>query len=191
MRRSSTRGVVCLMIDPVEDTDMLDLAIQWACLPCADRPSDVDLERWATAALLAVRAARGEPLDDGPSLELTIRVVDAEEGRQLNAAFRGQDRPTNVLSFPWEPPSEAAVDLFPVLGDLVLCAPVVAAEAVSQCKPPAHHWAHLTVHGVLHLCGYDHLDPAEAAVMEALERQVLAVLGIPDPYVEHDGAATA
>jgi len=174
-----------------EGTGMFDLAIQWVCPPCTARPSDTDLERWATAALLAVRASRGEPLDDGPSLELTIRVVDAEEGRVLNAAFRGQDRPTNVLSFPWEPPSEAAADLFPVLGDLVLCAPVVLAEAASQCKPSAHHWAHLTVHGVLHLCGYDHIDPAEAAVMEALERQVLAEFGIPDPYAEHDGAVIA
>jgi len=166
---------------------MLDFAVQRAWDAGLDEcvPDDDELEAWAEAAL---RAARPELFDQpgAPPLELTVRLVDEAEGQTLNAAFRGQDHPTNVLSFPWEPPGDAATDLFPVLGDLVVCGPVVQREAASQGKPLAHHWAHLIVHGVLHLCGHDHVDEEEATVMEALERGILANLGIPDPYLDQD-----
>ncbi|HKK22196.1 MAG TPA: rRNA maturation RNase YbeY, partial [Pseudohaliea sp.] len=128
-----------------------------------------DFERWVAAALGG----------DGGAAELTVRVVDEAEGRELNRRYRGKDYATNVLSFPADLPP--GVDL-PLLGDLVLCAPVVAREAAGQGKLEAHHWAHLTVHGVLHLLGEDHQGDAEAERMEAAERRILAGLGMPDPY---------
>ena len=105
--------------------------------------------------------------------------MDAKEGRALNRHYRGKDYATNVLSFPADLPE--GVDL-PLLGDLVICAPVVAKEAQDQGKPLAAHYAHLTVHGVLHLLGMDHEDEREAEAMEAIEREILADLGLPDPY---------
>ena len=111
--------------------------------------------------------------------EVNILVVDAKEGRRYNRQFRGKDYATNVLSFPYEPlPGEKT----PLLGDLVICAPVVAREAAEQGKRLRDHYAHLTVHGVLHLLGHDHETDSEAAKMEALERRILASLGIADPY---------
>jgi len=133
-----------------------------------DLPSDSQFERW-------VRAALG----DRAEAVLTIRIVDREESRQLNANYRGKDAATNVLSFPADLPVE--IDL-PLLGDIVMCAPVVAAEAEAQGKSAAAHWAHLTVHGVLHLLGHDHQQPAEAARMESLEISLLDSLGIANPY---------
>jgi probable rRNA maturation factor len=111
--------------------------------------------------------------------EVAIRIVGAEEGRAFNRDYRGKDYATNVLSFPAELPP--GVDL-PLLGDLAICAPVVEREAAEQHKRPRDHWAHLTVHGTLHLLGYDHLRDAEAEAMEALETRILASLGIADPY---------
>ncbi|MCC6706219.1 MAG: rRNA maturation RNase YbeY [Gammaproteobacteria bacterium] len=112
-------------------------------------------------------------------VELTIRVVDADEGRALNLRWRERDYATNVLSFP----SEGLADIAPdFIGDIVLCAPVVNAEAAAQGKTAADHFAHLTVHGVLHLLGFDHEDDASAAVMEQHERTILAGMGIADPY---------
>ncbi len=110
---------------------------------------------------------------------LSIRLVDEPEGRALNARFRGRDYATNVLSFPAELPQ--GVEL-PLLGDLVLCVPVIEREALRQGKPPLHHWAHLTIHGVLHLLGHDHQTDEQARTMEAREVAALAGLGIPDPY---------
>ena len=111
--------------------------------------------------------------------DLNILVVDAKEGRRYNRQFRGKDYATNVLSFPYEPlPGEITT----LLGDLVICAPIVAREAGEQGKPVRNHYAHLTIHGVLHLLGYDHQIEAEAERMEALERRVLAGFGMPDPY---------
>lgn len=111
--------------------------------------------------------------------DLNILVVDAKEGRRYNRQFRGKDYATNVLSFPYEPlPGEKTT----LLGDLVICAPIVAREAGEQGKPVRNHYAHLTIHGVLHLLGYDHQIEAEAERMEALERRVLAGFGMPDPY---------
>ena len=133
-------------------------------------PAQADFERWAGAAL-----------EDASRRGLVIRLLDEAESRQLNRDYRGRDKPTNVLSFPFEAPPGLPSDH---LGDLVICAPVVAREALEQGKSPAHHWAHMVVHGVLHLRGYDHLEPADAEAMETRERRILACFGIPDPYRE-------
>ncbi len=128
-------------------------------------------ERW-------VRAALQRPYKE---LEQTIRIVDEAESRRLNRDYRGRDKPTNVLSFPSELPSEL-LD-YECLGDLVICAPVVEAEAREQGKPLQAHWAHLVVHGMLHLQGLDHETEAEAARMEALEIEILKSLGHTNPYL--------
>ncbi len=121
-----------------------------------------DFVRWARAAL----AGGGQ---------ITIRLVDADEGRVLNNDYRGKDYATNVLSFPY--------DTEPVVtGDLVICPAVVAREAAEQSKPLAAHYAHLTVHGMLHLQGRDHDSDEDAKAMEDEEREILAALGYPDPY---------
>jgi probable rRNA maturation factor len=138
-----------------------------------DLPSEADIRAWVGAVL----DGRAEPL------ELTIRVVDEDEGRSLNATYRGRDYATNVLSFPFEAPP--GLDL-PVLGDIAICAPVVAAEAKEQGKTASAHWAHMVVHGTLHLLGYDHVEPADAEEMEALETSILGGLGFPAPYAESD-----
>ena len=143
-------------------------------VPRAGVPAAASFRQWVEAALRGAKRRRAS--------ELSIRVVDADEGRALNRDYRGKDYATNVLSFEAELPPGLAL---PLIGDIVICAPVVAREAAEQGKPPRDHWAHLTVHGVLHLLGYDHLEEAEAEAMEALETRVLAGLGIPDPYVEH------
>ncbi len=136
-----------------------------------DRPGDDELTAWAQLAAGDISAS------------LTIAIVDAQEAQRLNREYRGKDRPTNVLSFPAELPEAVRASLdAPPLGDLALCAPVVAAEARDQGKEPMHHWAHLVIHGVLHLLGYDHEDAAGAADMESLEIRRLGQLGIPDPY---------
>jgi len=127
------------------------------------------LRRWVGAATAGRVAAA----------EVGIRVVGADEGRRLNREYRGQDRPTNVLAFPAELPPELGL---PMLGDLVICAEVVVREAVEQGKSPEAHWAHLVVHGTLHLLGLDHRTETEAARMEAVEIQILQGLGYPDPY---------
>jgi probable rRNA maturation factor len=132
-------------------------------------PASTSFRRWVDAALIGKRR----------SAELAIRLVDAAEGQQLNRDYRGKDTATNVLSFAAELP--VGVPL-PLLGDLVLCAPVVAKEAAEQGKPIAAHYAHLTVHGVLHLLGMDHQHDAEASAMEAEEARILATLGICNPY---------
>ena len=132
-------------------------------------PSERSLRGWARAAL-ATGATAGE---------LCLRVVDEDEMRALNARYRGRDYATNVLSFPAELPAGAPVAL---LGDIVLCAPVVEREACAQGKPGRAHWAHLVVHGTLHLLGHDHERPRDARRMESLEREILGAIGIPDPY---------
>jgi probable rRNA maturation factor len=140
-------------------------------LPRRNLPATASFRRWVAAAL----AGAGRTRDT----ELSIRIVDTAEGRELNDQYRGKDHATNVLSFPVELPDGIEV---PLIGDLVICAPVVAREAAEQGKPERHHWAHLTVHGTLHLLGYDHIVDDEAEAMESLERSILASLGIPDPY---------
>lgn len=118
-----------------------------------------------------------------PQAEITIRVVDCAESQQLNRDYRGKDKPTNVLSFPFEAPPGIDLDL---LGDLVVCAPVVADEAAQQHKKEIDHWAHMILHGTLHLLGYDHIDDAEAQEMETLEIALLAKLEIDDPYQDRE-----
>ena len=140
-------------------------------VPRAGLPSAASFRRWVEAALRGARRRN--------SAELAIRIVDADEGRAFNRHYRGKDYATNVLSFPAELPPGVQL---PLLGDLALCAPVILREAMQQHKLPRDHWAHLTVHGVLHLLGHDHLDQTEAEAMEALETRILAGLGITDPY---------
>ena len=150
----------------------LDVSVGYA-LPRAGIPSATSFRKWVAAALAGrIREA-----------DLAIRIVDAREGRALNRHYRGKDYATNVLSFPAELPEGLPEGVkLPLLGDLVLCAPVVAREAKEQGKPLAAHYAHLTVHGCLHLLGWDHEDAREAECMEQLEREILAGLGLPDPY---------
>jgi len=134
-----------------------------------DLPSYEQFHRWA-AVVLADRHA---------STQLSIRLVDEPEGAELNRRFRGKCGATNVLSFPYEPlPGVTHCDL---IGDLVICAPLVAREARAQSTLPEAHWAHILVHGVLHLLGYDHSDTTEALEMEGLERHILLGLGFPAP----------
>lgn len=117
----------------------------------------------------------------GRPLALTVRVVEETESRQLNHDFRGQDKATNVLSFPFEPPPGIAWD-DPFIGDLALCAAVIEREAEQQKKAPAAHWAHMVIHGTLHLLGHDHQNDQDAAAMETLEIELLNQLKIADPY---------
>ena len=118
----------------------------------------------------------------GHKVELSLRLVDEAESADLNQRYRGKAGPTNVLSFPFEPPPGIKGPRY--LGDLVICVPVVVREAAEQGKATEAHWAHLVVHGVLHLLGYDHLDETEAQEMEALETRLLANLGFPPPYAD-------
>ena len=116
---------------------------------------------------------------------LTIRIVDEAEAQRFNREYRNRDYATNVLSFPAELPDGLPAEVRESeLGDLLMCAPVVVREAREQHRPAVDHWAHLTIHGLLHLLGYNHQQPEEAATMEALETEILAKLGISDPYVE-------
>jgi len=150
------RAVAARRMAPV-----LSLSVQYASND-ADLPGRPQIRRWVRAALSC-------------DATVTVRFVDAIEGRAINAEFRGKDYATNVLTFVYD-------DEHPRAGDVVLCAPVVRREAAAQGKPLADHHAHLVVHGMLHLQGFDHERHAEAAVMEARETAILATLGVPDPY---------
>lgn len=134
-------------------------------------PTQDDFELW-------VRTALGNTMTQA---ELTIRIVDDVESQNLNSTYRGKDKPTNVLSFPFEAPPE--IDI-PLLGDLIICASVVELEAIQQNKPSQAHWAHMVVHGCLHLLGYDHINDTEAEEMESLETQLIESLGFNNPYKE-------
>jgi len=150
-------------------------------------PADADFATWIRAALTGAASARAEVAADGA---ISLRLVGLEEGAQLNATWRQKPGATNVLAFPGprphphpHPQSGLPAGLQIEYGDLVICLPVVAREAAEQGKDPGHHLAHLVVHGTLHLLGYTHDEEPDAAQMEALETDVLAGLGIPDPYV--------
>ncbi|ACJ30584.1 Conserved hypothetical protein [Shewanella piezotolerans WP3] len=134
-------------------------------------PSVQEMELWVKTALR----------DSMDQAELTIRIVDVAESQMLNSTYRGKDKPTNVLSFPFEAPP--GIEL-PLLGDLVVCAAVVKQEAIDQNKPLNAHWAHMVVHGCLHLLGYDHIEDIEAEEMESLETQLIESLGYNNPYQE-------
>lgn len=141
----------------------LDFSLQLAS-QAAGIPSASQFRRWVRAALRV-------------ETSLAIRIVDEEESRQLNASYRGKDYATNVLTFPL---TEEPL----LMGDIVICAPVVAREAMEQGKPLLAHYAHMTVHGVLHLHGYDHEIDAQADLMEAMEVAALHKLGFANPYAE-------
>lgn len=150
----------------------VQIDVQYVCESSADLPTEEDFQRWADIALC-----------DDDDAEVTIRIVDEDESRELNHQYRGKNKPTNVLSFPMELPEELAGEMEDgLLGDLVICAPVVAREAAEQNKPLPHHWAHMVIHGMLHLQGYDHIEDDEAEEMESLEIKLLQQLGIENPY---------
>ncbi|WP_428239822.1 rRNA maturation RNase YbeY [Gynuella sp.] len=155
----------------------IELDFQVAC-SSSDIPAEALFHSWIESAL------------NGSDIEhpiVSIRIVATDESRHLNSTYRGKDNSTNVLSFPFEsPPGVPEEEFAGFLGDLVICANVVNAEAQQQNKPLHHHWAHIVIHGVLHLLGYDHIDENDAEEMESLERQLLATLNIPDPYLVND-----
>lgn len=134
-------------------------------------PAEDDIRNWIAAAL--------ESCDTREDIEVCVRLVDLDEMAQLNENYRGKQGATNVLSFPADLPDELSL---PLLGDIVICAPVVRTEAQQQGKSSTAHWAHMTVHGALHLLGYDHIEEQDAVVMEALETAILAKLNFDCPY---------
>ena len=136
-------------------------------------PALSDLQHWAT---VAVDQRREEA-------EISLLIVDEAEGAELNQQWRNKSGPTNVLSFPSDLPAELGL---PLLGDLIICAPVVAREALEQKKSLNSHWAHMMVHGTLHLLGFDHIDDDQAEEMESLETDILARIGYPDPYQDRE-----
>lgn len=153
---------------PLRHDSQLALEVQYAT--SEDKlPSEADFHQWATVAIG----------DKKSQAELVIRIVDESESAALNQQYREKTGTTNVLSFPFQPPPPVENDL---LGDLIICAPVVAKEAAAQEKTEQAHWAHMVVHGILHLLGYDHEQSAEAAEMENREIEILAQLDFPDPY---------
>ncbi|WP_416305019.1 rRNA maturation RNase YbeY [Neptunicella sp. SCSIO 80796] len=152
-------------------TAVVDLQIATQHQPL---PSETQIRQWLDLVL--------EHLDISQA-EITVRIVDDKESQQLNRDYRGKDKPTNVLSFPFEAPPGIELDL---LGDLVICAAVVAQEANEQDKSLMNHWAHMILHGTLHLLGYDHIDDSEAEEMESLEIALLAKLEIDDPYQDQE-----
>lgn len=153
-------------------TSKIDLDVQIASR--ADTPNATQLQKWATLAAADILKQRNE------EQELTIRIVDEEESQSLNHSYRDKDKPTNVLSFPYE---QAPGMHVPLIGDLVICAPVVIQEALEQKKTAEAHWAHMVIHGILHLLGYDHIEMDEAEQMEKLEVTLLAKLGYANPYL--------
>ena len=146
---------------------MLDLQI---ATQAKALPSEQQIRNWLAAVV--------DESDE--TSEITIRIVDEAESQQLNRDYRDKDRPTNVLSFPFQPPPGTDI---PILGDLVICAPVVLFEAVEQQKSAEAHWAHMVIHGTLHLLGYDHIEAADSESMERREQEILAQLGYPNPYL--------
>jgi probable rRNA maturation factor len=171
---------------------MIDVDIQYAS-DAPDLPEQAQLTHWVKTVLQAdpphqkgngenrenLKTLENDPLFSS-SIELTIRIVDEVESKQLNETWRQCAKPTNVLSFPFESPP--GIEL-PLLGDLVICAPIVALEAAEQHKSTVAHWAHLVIHGTLHLLGYDHIDETQAQIMEALEIKLLHDLDYPNPYL--------
>ncbi len=135
----------------------------------SEQPSDEQIQHWIESVLI----------DFPDDAELVVRIVDEDESAQLNNTYRNKDGATNILSFPFEALEEIELNL---LGDLVICAPVLLREAQEQHKQIHHHWAHIIIHGVLHLLGYDHLNDTDAEEMESKEIEILAALNIKNPY---------
>ena len=149
----------------------LNIDLQLACEDADFTPDPAALRRYVAAAL--------EGADYHEDAELTVRMTDSQEIRELNRDYRHMDKPTNILSFPFECPPEVKL---PLLGDLIVCTEVLKREAGEQGKSVEEHFAHLIVHGTLHLLGYDHIGDDEALVMESLESRVVMALGCADPY---------
>lgn len=162
-----------VIIPPPASADTGVPTIDWqiAVANLASLPDAEQMECWVAHAL-----------QGHPPAELTIRIVEATESATLNERYRGKKGPTNVLSFPFDAPPGLPAGVVLPLGDLVICAEVVAREAQAQNKPLFHHWAHIVVHGVLHLLGYDHITEPQAQEMEALEIAILHQLNIDNPY---------
>ena len=148
----------------------IELDLQLAVEDEQGLPTEQDIQQWLDKTIPQFQE----------NAELTIRIVDTEESHQLNHEYRGKDKPTNVLSFPFEAPPGIELDL---LGDLIICRQVVEKEAEEQNKPLLAHWAHMVVHGSLHLLGYDHIEDDEAEEMESLESEILQDMGFADPYL--------
>ena len=143
--------------------------------PSPGQPTDTEIQHWVDTALT----------DYPDDTEIVVRIVDVKESTELNEIYRLKSGPTNILSFPVEIPEEIELNL---LGDLVICAPVLEKEALDQNKALQDHWAHIVIHGVLHLLGYDHIEDDEAELMEAKEITILSHLGIKNPYIQEQSA---
>ncbi|WP_318414141.1 rRNA maturation RNase YbeY [Photobacterium leiognathi] len=146
------------------------LDLQYATESQDGLPTEAEFQQWLDAAVTPFQA----------DAEVTIRLVDGADSHELNLEYRGKDRPTNVLSFPFEAPPGIELEL---LGDLIICRQVVEKEALEQNKPLKAHWAHMVVHGSLHLLGYDHIEDDEAEEMEGLETEIMQNMGFVDPYI--------
>ncbi|WP_318424959.1 rRNA maturation RNase YbeY [Photobacterium leiognathi] len=146
------------------------LDLQYATESQDGLPTEAEFQQWLDAAVTPFQA----------DAEVTIRLVDEADSHELNLEYRGKDRPTNVLSFPFEAPPGIELEL---LGDLIICRQVVEKEALEQNKPLKAHWAHMVVHGSLHLLGYDHIEDDEAEEMESLETEIMQNMGFVDPYI--------
>ncbi|WP_392553183.1 rRNA maturation RNase YbeY [Orbus wheelerorum] len=149
--------------------DSIILDLQIATKDQQNLPSEEQINLWLNLILRPFMS----------NAELTIRIVDEMESQQLNSTYRHKDKPTNVLSFPFESPVEIET---PLLGDLIICKQVVEQEAKEQNKSLSSHWAHMITHGCLHLLGYDHIEDEEAEEMESLEIEIMAELGFDNPY---------
>ncbi|KHA59993.1 metal-binding heat shock protein [Vibrio variabilis] len=148
----------------------IELDLQFAVESNEGLPTEQDFQTWLDKTIIPFQQ----------DAELTIRIVNEEESHQLNHEYRGKDKPTNVLSFPFEVPPGIEMNL---LGDLIICKQVVEREAQEQNKPLLAHWAHMVVHGSLHLLGYDHIEDDEAEEMESLETEIMQEMGFEDPYL--------
>ena len=149
------------------------LDLQLASASTDGLPSEAQLQGWLDGTILGFQQ----------EAEVTVRIVDEAESNELNLTYRGKDKPTNVLSFPFEAPPGLEL---PLLGDLVICRQVVEHEATEQGKPLMAHWAHMVVDGSLHLRGYDHIEDEEAEEMEQLERDIMQEMGFADPYLNDE-----
>ena len=150
----------------------ISIHIQRACAS-EESPDEASIQRWVMAARRATDTS-----------EVSIRIVDEQESALLNNKYRGKTGPTNVLSFPFD---AVTPEPLPILGDLVICVPVVIQEAKEQHKSIDAHWAHMIIHGVLHLLGYDHSNEKDSEIMESLETEILLGLDFPEPYLESAG----
>ncbi|MGF1764792.1 rRNA maturation RNase YbeY [Aliivibrio kagoshimensis] len=148
----------------------IELDLQIASQNSEGLPTESDFQLWLSTTVSLFQ----------PQAEVTIRIVDETESQQLNFDYRGKEKPTNVLSFPFDVPPGIEIDL---LGDLIICRQVVEQEAEQQNKSLAAHWAHMVVHGSLHLLGYDHIEDEEAEEMESLETEIMIKMNFPDPYL--------